>query len=86
MNKSISCGGYHSVALRDDGTVKCWGNNTQNQCNSIYKTFTNIIKASCGNEYSVALTSDGTIKCWGSNEKNQLDPVYKTFTCLLNVI
>ena len=39
---SVACGGYHSVALKSDGTLECWGNNEYNQCNPVYKSFTNI--------------------------------------------
>jgi alpha-tubulin suppressor-like RCC1 family protein len=45
MNENISCGANHSVALKDDGTVECWG---YNACDPVYKTFTNIIQITCG--------------------------------------
>ena len=40
----ISCGSHHSVALRSDGTIECWGSNQYRQCDIDYKTFTNVIK------------------------------------------
>ena len=80
MNKSISCGYYHSVALLEDGTLECWGNNEYNQCDTVYKTFTDIIHVACGSYHSVALKDDGTLECWGSNRSNQCDTVYKSFT------
>jgi len=61
MNKSIACGEYFSVALKDNENIECWGNNEHNQCDPIYKTFTNIISIACGRNHSVALRSDGTI-------------------------
>ena len=42
MNKSIVCGDSHSVALKEDGTLECWGNNYVNQCDKVYKSFKNI--------------------------------------------
>ena len=42
MNKSIACGVDHSVALKEDDTLECWGSNKNNQCDPVYKTFTNI--------------------------------------------
>jgi len=63
MNKSIACGSLHSVALRDDGTLECWGNNYNNQCDLVYKTFTNVIGVACGTFHSVALKNDGTLEC-----------------------
>ena len=80
MNKSIVCRFWHSVALKDDGTLECWGSNEYNQCDPVYKTFTGIIDVACGYDHSVALKNDGTLECWGSNLHNQCDPVYKTFT------
>ena len=39
---------YHSIGLKEDGTIYCWGNNDFNQCDTIYKTFTNITQIACG--------------------------------------
>ena len=64
MNKSISCGYVHLVALRSDGNIECWGSTNHNQCDLVYKTFTNIISIVCGNYFSVALKRDGTLECW----------------------
>ena len=44
MNKFIVCGFHHSLALKDDGTIYCWGHNKYNQCDEIYKLFTNVKK------------------------------------------
>ena len=64
MKKSIACGWYHSVALKDNGTIECWGNNEENKCNCVYKTFTGVISIACGTKHLVSLKSDGTIECW----------------------
>ena len=85
MNKSIKCGYIHSVALKEDGTLECWGDNKYNQCNPFYKTFECVIDVACGQYHSVALKSDGTLECWGSNTQNQCDPVYKTFTGVIRI-
>ena len=63
-SKSIVCGFHHSVALRSDGNIECWGNNKYNQCDPVYKTFTAIITVACGLYHSVALRSDGTLELW----------------------
>jgi alpha-tubulin suppressor-like RCC1 family protein len=55
---SVSCGLNHSVVVKNDGTVFCWGNNDENQCDPIHQTFTNVVSISCGNYHSVALRSD----------------------------
>ena len=59
-----------------NGTIECWGNNEYNQCDSVYKTFTNVIDVACGGHHLLALKDDGTIECWGDN---QCDLIYKTF-------
>ena len=64
MNKSIVGGSYHSVALRDTGTIECWGSNEENQCDPVYKTFECVINIACGDNHSVALLEDRTIECW----------------------
>ena len=40
--KEIACGVDHSVALKEDGNIYCWGNNDYNKCDLNYLTFTNI--------------------------------------------
>ena len=85
MNKSISCKWNHSVALKDDGTIDFWGSNLSNQCNLVYKSFTNVIGVACGRLNSVVLLENGIIECLGSNKNNQCDKVYKTFTGIIYV-
>ena len=61
------------------------GYNQANQCDKVYKTFTNVIDVACGSNHSVALKDDETIECWGNNDYNQCDIVYKTFTNLIQI-
>ena len=60
---TISCGGNHSVGLKEDGTIVCWGSNTDNQLDEIYISYTNITAIACGHNHSVGLKDDGTIVC-----------------------
>ena len=64
---SISCGENFTVCLKEDGTIKCFGNNKYNQLDPIYKSFTNIIKVSCGLDFTICLKEDATLECFGSN-------------------
>ena len=41
-----------------------FGNKRRNQCDQIYKTFTNIKEIACGYDHSVALKENKTIYCW----------------------
>src|SRR5881396_936036 len=60
----VSAGGYHSCALRTDGTVACWGLNRYGQATAPAGVFTQL---SAGGSHTCGLKSDGTVACWGDN-------------------
>ena len=78
----ISAGGYHTCALKSNGTVWCWGNNYYGQLGDgtyVDKNIpvqvlnlTNVIQISAGEDHTCALKSDGTVWCWGRNDEGQL--------------
>ena len=49
----IACGAFHSVALRQNGTIRCWGDNRYNQLNN--PTEAGFTKIACGDYHTVAL-------------------------------
>jgi alpha-tubulin suppressor-like RCC1 family protein len=60
-------GGYqHSVILKPDGTVVCWGWNFYNQCNTP-AGLGDVVQVTATAYASFALKSDGTIVSWGGN-------------------
>ena len=59
LNKMMSAGLYHSVALKMDGTVIAVGENGEGQCN--VSEWNNIIAVSAGNYHTVGLRADGTV-------------------------
>lgn len=75
-------GGYHSLALLSDGTVRAWGygaygqlgNGSQyNQSTPVVVTSLSGVTALAGGVYySLALKSDGTVWGWGYNGDGQL--------------
>ncbi|MBF0450306.1 MAG: cadherin domain-containing protein, partial [Candidatus Magnetomorum sp.] len=79
---SIGCGGYHSFAIEDNGTVWAWGYNeygqlgngaTTNQKYPIKLTsITNVSSIVGGKYHTLALKIDGTVWAWGDNEYGQL--------------
>ena len=63
----IAGGATHSLVLLDDGTIKCWGDNTHKQRTD--QDFSGIgrraVQIAAGGYSSFALLDDGTVKSWG---------------------
>jgi alpha-tubulin suppressor-like RCC1 family protein/C1A family cysteine protease len=79
---AIAGGDYHSLALKNDGTVWAWGANDYGQLGNRstnssdfpiqVSNLTGIIAIAGGREHSLALKSDGTVWAWGLNCSGQL--------------
>ncbi|MBV9895819.1 MAG: hypothetical protein JO020_16765, partial [Chloroflexi bacterium] len=79
---AIAGGGYHSLALKNDGTVWAWGGNwdgelgdgtTTNQSIPVQvQGLSGVTAIAAGRYFSLALKSDGTVWAWGDNESGQL--------------
>ena len=67
---AVTAGAYHSLALKNDGTVVAWGDNTFGQTN-IPASVTNVTAIACGWFHNLALRGDGTVVAWGDNTYNQ---------------
>ena len=73
---ALAVGSSHSVALREDGTVWAWGNNSRGQL--VYGTnlsrkapvqvmgLSRITAVVAGAQYTLALREDGTVWAWGT--------------------
>lgn len=58
------------MALKENGTVIAWGENTLGQTN-VPAGLSNVMAIAAGWRHSVALKNDGTVVCWGSNNNGQ---------------
>jgi hypothetical protein len=67
---AIAAGNYHSLALKSDGSVARWGDNSQNQC-GLPAALTNIVALAAGGAHTIALRADGTALAWGANWNGQ---------------
>ena len=82
FNSMISAGAYHTVVLREDGTVWALGSNGRGQLGDGTTTWrsmpvqvqnlNNVIAISAGRTHTVALKSNGTVWAWGANNDGQL--------------
>ena len=68
---AISAGGYHTLALRENGTVVAWGTNHVGQTN-VPSGLSNVTAVAAGYEHSVALRDDGTVRVWGETNYGQM--------------
>jgi hypothetical protein len=69
----ISAGAWHSLVLRDDGSILAWGENYDGQCN-VPANLGNAIAVAAGGYHSLALNRNGTVTAWGANYAGQATP------------
>jgi alpha-tubulin suppressor-like RCC1 family protein/subtilisin-like proprotein convertase family protein len=82
---AISGGRYHTCAILDDGSVKCWGYNgygglgdgtytdSSTPSSSVdLGTGLTAVSIATGYYHSCAILSDASLKCWGRNYDGQL--------------
>ena len=65
---NISIGYNHGCAIKRDGTVVCWGDNTYGQSNTPLGV--KFIQVKAGQYFTVGLKEDGNILCWGDDSNN----------------
>ena len=82
VSVSAATGGTHACALKQDGTVACWGTNESGQLGDrtrkdrstpvAVKGLTDVAQVQAINGATCALRTDGTVWCWGSGARGQL--------------
>ncbi|MDD4048126.1 MAG: hypothetical protein PHI90_04770 [Clostridia bacterium] len=70
--RKIDGGAIHSISLKTNGTVACWGNDGVGQCN-VPEELSNVVAVSAGKLHNMALKSDGTVICWGFEDLGRCD-------------
>lgn len=80
--KYIAAGYYHNIAIKWNGTVIGWGDNSFGQLGvkntgNIYSKYTirnfeNVASVIAGSNHSFAIKNDGTVWAWGNNSSGQL--------------
>ena len=81
--KQIACGFESVAAIKTDGTLWLWGNNSNGQIGDNTRTNrsspiqtiaggTNWKQVSCGSGHAAAIKTDGTLWLWGYNGSGQL--------------
>ena len=81
--KAVAVGYTHSLAIKNDGTLYTWGNNSHGQLGRVTTTPWSATPtrigtdsdwkaAAGGTEHSLALKNDGTLHSWGDNSSGQL--------------
>jgi len=76
--KQVSSGGYHTAAIKTDGTLWTWGRGTTGQLGNAVITSastpvttfsggTNWKQVSAGNIHTAAIKTDGTLWIWGTS-------------------
>jgi alpha-tubulin suppressor-like RCC1 family protein len=78
---TLAAGDYHSLALKEDGTVWAWGRNDYgqlgdgtkiNRSTPVQLKISGVKALVAGGLYSLALKNDGTVWTWGDNFSGQL--------------
>ncbi|MGX4585320.1 RCC1 domain-containing protein [Paenibacillus chitinolyticus] len=77
VTPDVALGISFSLALKSDGTVWAWGNNSQGQLGDgtlknngtpkQIQNLNNVVKIAAGGNHALALKSDGTVWAWGDN-------------------
>ncbi len=67
----LSAGTDHVCGIKNDNTLICWGDNSENQADPPDGTFKEV---SAGFYFNCALSTEGKIDCWGRDTSGETSP------------
>lgn len=67
---AVAAGGAHTLALKHDGVVVGWGDNTAGQA-AVPGSLTDPVAIAAGEFHSLGLREDGAVIAWGKNANGQ---------------
>ena len=68
---AVAAGGQHSCAIADDGTLACWGSNSDGQA-TVSPSLGPVLQVTAGAAHTCVIKSDGLVACWGASGDQQL--------------
>lgn len=82
VQRTLAAGLTHTCAVRADGTLACWGNDTSGQLGVdgmrrsrtpiVVPGQSDIVEIALGLLFTCALDASGHVACWGANDEGQL--------------
>lgn len=70
-SEALSAGGAHTCAIRAQGDLDCWGDDSREQLDDTPEG--QFLSVSSGGAHTCAIRVDGSIACWGDDSLGQLD-------------
>lgn len=79
----VTVGRDHSCGLKKDGSITCWGDNSDGE--QLFPAGNDFVAIDSGYQHTCAQRTDGTISCWGSDSYGASTPpedvTFLSFTC-----
>jgi alpha-tubulin suppressor-like RCC1 family protein len=69
---SVSTSDGFACAVRTDGTLACWGDNSSSQATP--PPGADFVSVGAGQHFACAVRTNGTIACWGMNTSGEATP------------